>query len=50
MRSLKQNDRIDVTRNFRRRVCPECGSTRMMEDPAHGRALCGQCGHIIREI
>ncbi|MBI4167586.1 MAG: hypothetical protein HY515_01375 [Candidatus Aenigmarchaeota archaeon] len=50
MRSLKQNDRIDVTRDFRRRACPECGSNKLMEDPSHGRAMCAKCGHIMKEI
>lgn len=27
--------------------CPECGSTKIIEDPHRGELLCGRCGYIL---
>jgi len=30
-------------------VCPECGSTNIIEDPVRGELVCQECGYVISE-
>ncbi|MFH0890358.1 MAG: TFIIB-type zinc ribbon-containing protein [Candidatus Aenigmatarchaeota archaeon] len=45
-----RNERVEIPKDFRKRSCPECGSNKIIEDPAHGRSVCAECGHVKREI
>jgi len=37
------------TRKKKGRVCPECGSTSLIEDPVRGELICRNCGLVIKE-
>ena len=48
-----QNQELNKTQSTTQKksglVCPECGSTNIIEDPARGELVCQDCGYVISE-
>jgi transcription initiation factor TFIIB len=48
-----QNQELNKTQSMTQKkgglVCPECGSTKIIEDPVRGELVCQNCGYVISE-
>jgi len=48
-----QNQELNKTQSTTQKksglVCPECGSTNIIEDPVRGELVCQDCGYVISE-
>ena len=48
-----QNQELNKTQSTTQKksglVCPECGSTNIIEDPVRGELVCQNCGYVISE-